>query len=198
MANERNHFYYTTCESLSTNKPWDCRQHIMQKTKHNCPCHCADSHFSHLLINRPFNKHQQQEGTSLRADLELHFVQTLHTKVQLTQVNWGIIKHPDVLLWRQCIFSSSCSLHRFISLCFQGIAHPLQNSVRVKLSLQSQHRDVWVYYSDAWRAGKTRIVVFLKSVMSVQFFKSPRSTEDAPFIIIPFFRFPTMCARWLI
>lgn len=104
MANERNHFYYTTCESLSTNKPWDCRQHIMQKTKHNCPCHCADSHFSHLLINRPFNKHQQQEGTSLRADLELHFVQTLHTKVQLTQVNWGIIKHPDVLLWRQCIF----------------------------------------------------------------------------------------------
>lgn len=179
---KENSSYHAICEHLTINKQWACRQHIIHKPQNiNCPCY-TDSHYPHLLIHLLFHPSTPSSGSNSVHRCELHCVQTLHIGVQLSQVNWGIMKTQMSFCGAMLILS----LHHFISLCFQGAAHSTPESVHVKLSLQSQHRNTRihsayhrVHHSEARRGSRqSSIVVFLKSVCECAICKSPLLIEQ--------------------
>lgn len=144
MANERNHFYHTVRESRNHQQTLRLyTTHNAENSKYKRPLLCWLTFFlTYQSIDRLTLQHFYPAAT-LHTDFELRFVQALHTKVPLSQVIWGIIKHPDVLLWC-CAYSFPFASSIILPHCVQGAAHRLQNPCMSKRSLQRQHRNVWM------------------------------------------------------
>lgn len=123
------------------NKPWEWRQDIITRNcKYELPLLlCAASHFPHLPIHRPVNKHSLSscsdsvQRASLCANLAYksrsHSGQPRHNKTP---------RCPSV---RLCIFFPP-SLYATV---FSGRSTFAPKCMHVSLSLHSQHRNVWVY-----------------------------------------------------
>lgn len=144
---KENSSYHAICEHLTINKQWACRQHIIHKPQNiNCPCY-TDSHYPHLLIHLLFHPSTPSSGSNSVHRCELHCVQTLHIGVQLSQVNWGIMKTQMSFCGAMLILSlhhfylavfSGCStLHSRISACQAFIAKSTQEYVDSQCVSQS-------------------------------------------------------------
>lgn len=148
-----NHFYYT----LTINEPWDCRQQIIQPhSKYKAAFTTVQ--LSHLLTHQPFNEHVYSAVTPILGSI---FLQTLHSKAQLTLANWGVTKLLNVL--SGFAYPTPLQAPTFYLSGFSGSSTSTPKCLHIKLSLQSQHMDVWVYCTDAWRAGEPGLFSFWRA-----------------------------------
>lgn len=127
-VNKRNHCCYSkvsVSQSLTINKPWDCGQHIKQRTQNiNYRCF-ADSLYTHSPTHLSFNSSTfLATATSLCANFAYRSAALL-----------GQVRNNKT--------SSRCSPPSSTPKC-----------VRSKFSLQSQHTNVWIHigkYTEAHR-----------------------------------------------